>query len=398
MKLPWSKPISKREPVTVDLDALKAQYRTESSSADTMEFEPIKLEKREPPATEQSRKLLGATAIRNEHNAKDCLKIRLIYQRKHNRGNVAEGTEFQNLLRFRLSCLQAGQEVQVDLDSSQTAQLAEHLQNLYAVASEGITYGSSVKVVFSAEDQAFLEQLEAEITGSRDRSDQVLAMVRGLDPDAFDVAAHRARHEQHLTALREFEEHLQKLDWQESDWEGFFIRNRWIFGHGLAYQFLSEVQAQPHYGGVEVAGKGGQRGDHLMATEAVVRFTVLVEVKTPQAPLTLPGEYRNGAFAMGDDVAGGVAQLQANARKWTLEGAQKEENRDLEEQAVFTVQPKGILVVGHTAWLDSRPKRTSFELYRQNLNNPEILTFDELYERAKFIVQHDLQHGEAAVE
>jgi hypothetical protein len=78
MKLPWSKPISKREPVTVDLDALKAQYRTESSSADTMEFEPIKLEKREPPATEQSRKLLGATAIRNEHNAKDCLKIRLI--------------------------------------------------------------------------------------------------------------------------------------------------------------------------------------------------------------------------------------------------------------------------------------------------------------------------------
>jgi hypothetical protein len=135
-----------------------------------------------------------------------------------------------------------------------------------------------------------------------------------------------------------------------------------------------------------------------MATEAVVRFTVLVEVKTPQAPLTLPGEYRNGAFAMGDDVAGGVAQLQANARKWTLEGAQKEENRDLEEQAVFTVQPKGILVVGHTAWLDSRPKRTSFELYRQNLNNPEILTFDELYERAKFIVQHDLQHGEAAVE
>jgi len=389
IRLPWAKAISKAEPVSVDLDGLKSKYRTESSSADTMEFEPIKLEKREP--TEQSRKILRATAIRNKHNAKDCLKIRLIYQRKHNKGSVPEGQEFENLTRIKLSSLTGGQEVQVDLDSSQTAQLAEHIQNLYLIASEGITYGSAEKVIFSGEDSAFLEQLEAAINGSRERSEQVLAMVRGLDPAAFDVAAHKARHDQHVTALREFADHLEAQDWREDDWEAFFARNRWIFGHGLAYQFLSEVQAQPHYGGVAVDGKGAQRGDHLMATEAGVRFTVLVEVKTPQAPLTQRDEYRNGAFAPGNDVAGGVAQLQVNARKWAVEGAAKEENRDLEDQGVFTVQPKGILIVGHTASLDSRSKRTSFELYRQNLHNPEVITFDELFERAKFIVEHDLQ-------
>lgn len=389
VRLPWAKPISKTEPVSVDLDGLKSKYRTESSSADTMEFEPIKLEKREP--TEQSRKILRATAIRNKHNAKDCLKIRLIYQKKHNKGSVPEGQEFENLTRIKLSSLTGGQEVQVDLDSSQTAQLAEHIQNLYAIASEGITYGSAEKVIFSGEDSAFLEQLESAIKGSRERSDQVLAMVRGLDPAAFDVAAHKARHDQHVTALREFADHLEAQDWREDDWEAFFARNRWIFGHGLAYQFLSEVQAQPHYGGVAVDGKGAQRGDHLMATEAGVRFTVLVEVKTPQAPLTQRDEYRNGAFAPGNDVAGGVAQLQVNARKWAVEGAAKEENRDLEDQGVYTVQPKGILIVGHTASLDSRSKRTSFELYRQNLHNPEVITFDELFERAKFIVEHDLQ-------
>lgn len=389
VRLPWAKPISKTEPVSVDLDGLKSKYCAESSSADTMEFEPIKLEKREP--TEQSRKILRATAIRNKHNAKDCLKIRLIYQKKHNKGSVPEGQEFENLTRIKLSSLTGGQEVQVDLDSSQTAQLAEHIQNLYAFASEGITYGSAEKVIFSGEDSAFLEQLESAIKGSRERSDQVLAMVRGLDPAAFDVAAHKARHDQHVTALREFADHLESQDWREDDWEAFFARNRWIFGHGLAYQFLSEVQTQPHYGGVAVDGKGAQRGDHLMATEAGVRFTVLVEVKTPQAPLTQRDEYRNGAFAPGNDVAGGVAQLQVNARKWAVEGAAKEENRDLEDQGVYTVQPKGILIVGHTASLDSRSKRTSFELYRQNLHNPEVITFDELFERAKFIVEHDLQ-------
>ena len=29
-----------------------------------------------------------------------------------------------------------------------------------------------------------------------------------------------------------------------------------------------------------------------------------------------------------------------------------------------------------------------FESYRRNINNPKILTFDELFERAKFIVNN----------
>jgi len=32
-------------------------------------------------------------------------------------------------------------------------------------------------------------------------------------------------------------------------------------------------------------------------------------------------------------------------------------------------------------------KFSSFELFRQSLNSPEIITFDELYERTKYIVE-----------
>jgi hypothetical protein len=53
---------------------------------------------------------------------------------------------------------------------------------------------------------------------------------------------------------------------------------------------------------------------------------------------------------------------------------------------IFTHEPKGILVIGNTNQLNSFEKRNSFELYRQNVHNPEIITFDELLERAKFIV------------
>jgi hypothetical protein len=36
--------------------------------------------------------------------------------------------------------------------------------------------------------------------------------------------------------------------------------------------------------------------------------------------------------------------------------------------------------------LDNRDKRATFDIFKKNLHNPEIVTFDELYERAKFIV------------
>lgn len=55
----------------------------------------------------------------------------------------------------------------------------------------------------------------------------------------------------------------------------------------------------------------------------------------------------------------------------------------------MTVLPQGILVVGNTAELDNEDKIRSFELFRQNLHNPEIITYDELLARAKFVVKYD---------
>lgn len=40
-------------------------------------------------------------------------------------------------------------------------------------------------------------------------------------------------------------------------------------------------------------------------------------------------------------------------------------------------------------------KFRSFELYRRNLIRPEIITFDELYERARYIVEADRIHEAA---
>jgi acyl-CoA synthetase (AMP-forming)/AMP-acid ligase II len=61
---------------------------------------------------------------------------------------------------------------------------------------------------------------------------------------------------------------------------------------------------------------------------------------------------------------------------------------EFHDKDIYTQIPKGILVVGNTGQLNSKPKRDSFQVYRRNLINPEVITYDELYERAKAIVQY----------
>ena len=43
-------------------------------------------------------------------------------------------------------------------------------------------------------------------------------------------------------------------------------------------------------------------------------------------------------------------------------------------------------------------KITCFELYRRNLTSPEIVTFDELLERARYIVEHLENTGHPKIE
>jgi len=53
------------------------------------------------------------------------------------------------------------------------------------------------------------------------------------------------------------------------------------------------------------------------------------------------------------------------------------------------VKPKGIIVIGCLSEVKEDPdKRSTFELFRQSVHGVEIITFDELYERARFIVEH----------
>ena len=76
-----------------------------------------------------------------------------------------------------------------------------------------------------------------------------------------------------------------------------------------------------------------------------------------------------------------------NTRTWEVEGSQTESNRGrLERDGIYTVHPRSLLIYGTTSQLDTLERRNCFEIFRGQLKNTEILTYDELLNRARFII------------
>jgi hypothetical protein len=224
---------------------------------------------------------------------------------------------------------------------------------------------------------------------SRELWDQ-LAELKPQDAEMFaDEQVLRRRRE----SLNEFTGALNDENWDEPRWQKFFELNRWIFGLGLRYQFLHQLQGQAHYGGGDVRGKGGQKGDYCHYTEGEAKFTVLVEIKCPGSPIfharSADKPIRSGVPGFHQDFANAISQVQVNTYTWEAEGSQSGANQEgLHRDNIFTVHPRSLLIYGNTnQLLDSREKRIAFELFRGQLKHTEIITYDELYNRARFIVE-----------
>ncbi len=186
---------------------------------------------------------------------------------------------------------------------------------------------------------------------------------------------------------------------KESVWQNFFEENTWIFGYGLNYVFnspLQDAKLEQVVSGYNF-NSSGKRIDALMKTRGLINSFCFGEIKVHDTPLLkqVKDPYRGECWAVSDELAGAIAQTQKTVQKAIKDLATKIEVKDdkgnLTGEQVFLYQPKSFVVVGSLAEFKNEhgineDKFSSFELYRQNLFNPEIITFDELYERAKYIV------------
>lgn len=197
--------------------------------------------------------------------------------------------------------------------------------------------------------------------------------------------------------LERYRELLKEPGTSEADWQAFFEQNVWIFGYGLTYLFLSNLNERK----LEQAVSGsdlwqrGKRSDGVLKSRGAIEALCFVEIKKHSTPLVQSREYRPSCWAPSDELAGAVAQCQVTVEQVIRRAVEKLEPQyksgSPTGEQIFTYQPRSFLVVGSLDAFDGekgvhKDRYRSFELFRRNIAKPEIVTFDELYERAKFIV------------
>jgi hypothetical protein len=363
---------------------MSREYATKGTSHLTAQVQDIPLDPADGVSGELRRKILRAEVVHNKKDANKPIKVTILYQKRHSKEDPWEDTD-----SFNLVTLKTGQEVRLSFSCSETHQLYKVLEDLHTIGSSGVPEGEKKLAVVNPDEETIVkgeprrilhEILESEGEG-------VWSTLDSLRPGLLEVAALNKQHQQRTKAIAAFQERISDPAYLEDKWQAFFVNHDWIFGHGLDYRFLHQIRAQVNCGGTELDGTGAPKGDFLMATKAKVGFTVLVEIKTPHTPL-LGKKYRNKAYQIGEHLSGGVAQLQAQCAEWAEEGSRQRNNSErLLREEIYTYEPKGILVIGTTCQLmDDPDKRSTFERFRRNLHNPEILTFDELLKRAEFMV------------
>jgi hypothetical protein len=128
-----------------------------------------------------------------------------------------------------------------------------------------------------------------------------------------------------------------------------------------------------------------------MRTRAAISQYVLIEIKKASTQLLRKNSYRSGCWTVSSEVSDAVSQIQKTVFDFTSNQTPKVETRTpdgyMTGNEIFRVHPKSFLVIGNLEEMKNSDERfICFQLFRSSLTTPEILTYDELYERAKCIV------------
>jgi len=246
--------------------------------------------------------------------------------------------------------------------------------------------------------------------------EQVSTLIQD-NPDAFadaiqaeltkeDIVALGYRKKQLGTFKKLLEDHeyfahikeTKKASGDEALWQMFFEKNQWVFGYGLSYFFVTGFEDRK----LEQIVQGhdllshGKRADGLMKSRGIINSLCFVEIKKHNTGLLENNPYRPGCWAPSKELAGAVAQVQGTvaAAMHRLYGLIRPNDKDGNPtgEEVFNFKPRAFIVAGDLSEFTSEhgvntDKLRSFELYRNSITGIDIITFDELYERSKFIVE-----------
>ncbi len=367
------------------------QVKTISTSLDSAYGEDIILRQ-----TETTRLVFKPEIVRNPNDEEACVRGTFVFQKKGKLGS------WEDQKKSDLRSLTASEGIKLELKAQEVLTLVKSLQSYYAVYDQhSIVSGQKEFTVLDLEEdasalQVFLDN-EEHIRKILDRdggkalptilktivhvdvSQSTLGYLSTLNPDELNNVTSLLNMTKLHKALNVWNDNAHNGD--EAFWQEFFSDNPWI----ISQVFTSPVvimQHQAYVGGKGVDNTGGKIVDFIYRNKLTDNI-VLVEIKTPKTEL-VASQYRGEIYASSSKLSGAISQVLAykdSIQKNFYSLAHKSDTH------FCSFNPRCALIVGHTESLDNKEKEASFELFRAELKDVDIITFDELFAKTELLLQ-----------
>lgn len=214
--------------------------------------------------------------------------------------------------------------------------------------------------------------------------------ISGLSPEETELVLSSISYEsktildQHLRIeeLKEFINNIKQsieLEQNEEILQQLFTKNNWIISQIYTYPFIFHKD-KVHVGGQTLEKDGGV-ADYI-TKNSITSNVSLIEIKKSSDTLVNDKPYREGlnTYSMSDDLIGGVVQVLDYKNSLITNSCHLLSPKDLN-----SFNPQCVLLIGRLKGLNNDQIR-SFELYRSELKNVTVITYDELVERLELIL------------
>lgn len=354
--------------------------------------------------TGTTRLIFRPQIVENPNNPKAAVHGMFLFQKKGVKDSWIDAETAP------LSTLKAGDGYKLDIKSAELLQLFDGLQALYELhASSGVPRGQGQFIRVNS-SLAQLAQL-----GHRELV-QILAAEKAVGPQLLSKLLKWATDSNNPAALVDRlvglgEEGLRKLNiaiglrtlraalelWEknadnqsEDFWQSSLTQHSFVLEYVFSWP-VTVVKEKAYVGGKSVLNSNGRIVDFLVKNR-VTRNAALIEIKTPASPLL--GKAYRGTYLPSEPLSGAVQQV-LDYKHTLLRDYNALRQSDESDHEAF--EPKCIALLGNTKELKQGDKLRAFELYRAGLAGVQVITFDELFERTRGMLNLLERPDEASV-
>ena len=170
----------------------------------------------------------------------------------------------------------------------------------------------------------------------------------------------------------------------EDFWYEQLSENSFVLSQIFSFPVVILKGQDAYLGGKSIDNTGGNLADFLLKNN-LSQNTALVEIKTPKTSLLGTG-YRQ-VYSISKDLSGAIVQISSYKDSFLKYYAHlKMERPDFG----VAFNPRCLVIAGTLSEeiADHPTKREAFELFRNGLRDVQVITYDELFEQIKILLDH----------